>query len=146
VDRSTNQLFAGLSQLPHAKAPSLHGHYPASSLLWASPTPPEAAESVIGSRSGFAPALTRRRRPGGLPGSWVSLMLTRRPRYPGKSRHCSRSSLHGGCWLRLIRQIGHSHLGVSRPYRGSLLLRLISSPSNASNGRSPSRPHGRLHV
>ncbi len=40
----------------------------------------------------------------------VSLVLTRRPRYPGKSRHCLRSSLHGGCWLRPLWRVGHFRL------------------------------------
>src|SRR6266571_1096801 len=48
-----HQSALGLSEFrfTRAKAPSLHGHYPASTLLWASPTPPRAAETVIGSRS-----------------------------------------------------------------------------------------------
>src|SRR5258708_11470033 len=52
------------------------------------------SDSSKGSRDGywfpfgFAPALTHRGRPGGLPGSWVSLVLTRRPLNPGESRHC----------------------------------------------------------
>src|SRR4051794_30158897 len=44
---SINQLSVFLSWLQRAKAPSLHGHYPASTLLWASPTPPEAAGRLL---------------------------------------------------------------------------------------------------
>ena len=74
------------------------------------------SDSSTGSRDGYwfpldvAPALARRRRPGRSPRFRVSLVLTRRPRYPGKSRHCLRSSLHGGCWLRPLWRVGHFRL------------------------------------
>ena len=51
-----------------SKAPWLHGRYPASTLLWASPTPFRAVAPVMYSRRtlvAFAPSLE------GLPGSWL---------------------------------------------------------------------------
>ena len=43
-------LPSSLTQRFQGKAPSLHGNYPASSLLWASPTSTPAGPTVIGSR------------------------------------------------------------------------------------------------
>ena len=104
------------SQATHAssKAPSLHGHYPASSLLWASPTPGQARLAVMSSlklvqlpllpcRVSQVPRLIFLRTPSPLT---PESPLTALPRF-----FVSGSRLHH------IRQIGHSQLRVTRPKR-----------------------------
>ena len=62
-----------------AVTPSLHGHYPASSLLRASP-PPSGPLTVMDSRFALVP-----HRPGGLPRFLDRSLRTRRPQPPRRS-------------------------------------------------------------
>ena len=80
-------LLSSYSSNASSEAPLLHGRYPASSLLWASPTPGQGRPSVMYSLgpSGFGypfPALP------GLPGSSTDLFLRAVPNHPGRSGEC----------------------------------------------------------
>ena len=68
-----------------SKAPSLHGRYPASLLLWASPIPHRAAASVMSSRRPLVACASTRQ---GLPGSSTDLSTRAAPNHPGRSGEC----------------------------------------------------------
>ena len=63
-----------------SKAPSLHGRYPASTLLWASPTPAPTRQPVIDSLSGGGPCWHRVE--AGLPSSRLFVRLAPSPLTP----------------------------------------------------------------
>src|ERR1035441_3547538 len=65
-----------------SKAPSLHRHYPASSLLWASPTPLQGRFRVMSSPSRWLLSAP----PTGLPGSSTDLFHARCPQPPRKAQ------------------------------------------------------------
>jgi hypothetical protein len=65
------------------QAPSLHGHYPASALLWACPTPERGAREVMSSSA----ALRLGPRPNGPPRFLGRSFLARRPLSPRRARH-----------------------------------------------------------
>ncbi len=84
-------LLSSYSSNASSKAPWLHGRYPASSLLWASPTPDRAASPVMSSRRALvalAPTLQ------GLPGSSTDLSTRAVPNHPGRSAGCLCLLLH----------------------------------------------------
>jgi hypothetical protein len=80
-------LLSSYSSNASSKAPWLHGRYPASSLLWASPTPGQSRSlgysfpRAVGGRLPF-PALP------GLPGSSTDLFLRAVPNHPERSDGC----------------------------------------------------------
>jgi hypothetical protein len=91
------------SRLRHAssKAPSLHGHYPVSSLLWASPTPAQVRLPVMSSLGRLAP---ERASQVPVPNSFgPDLSAHAVPFHPGEPNGCFFSFLHRWCWLHLIR-------------------------------------------
>src|SRR5664280_2424874 len=86
-------LLPSYSSNASSEAPLLHGRYPASSLVWASPTPGQDRPSVMYSLgplgSGYPfPALP------GLPGSSTDLSLRAVPNHPGRSS--TRWTFRGG--------------------------------------------------
>jgi len=80
-------LLSSYSSNASSKAPLLHGRYPVSTLIWASPTPGQGRPSVMyslgpsGSGCPF-PALP------GLPGSSTDLFLRAVPNHPERSGGC----------------------------------------------------------
>lgn len=88
-------------------APSLPGHYPASPLLWAAPTPGP-------SRSGgyeFPPRVGGPASAGpGLPGSSTDLSARAVPTHPGEPGDCWCPLLRRRCWLQPLWEPGHSHI------------------------------------
>jgi hypothetical protein len=91
---ASKPLDRSLSPSRSAKAPSLHGRYPASSLLWASPTPPPPTHALW-IRHAPCPAPCGAGG-GGLPACPTIPSLRAAPFHPGKLRRCSRTSLRGG--------------------------------------------------
>ena len=91
------------SRLKHtfSKAPWLHGHYPASALLWASPTPAQVRLPVMSSLGRLAPG---RASQVPVPNSFgLDLSTHAVPFHPGEPDDCIFSFLHRRCWLHLIR-------------------------------------------
>jgi len=74
-------------------APSLHGHYPASSLLWAAPTPGRGRPVGYDFPTGVVPAHLDSDTTPGLPGSSTDLSTRALPNHPGQPGGCSRSLL-----------------------------------------------------
>ena len=109
-----------------SKAPSLHRHYPASSLLWASPTPARPDPPLCLPAGRFLLA--------GLPGSSVVLSTHAVPFHPGEPNDCLLSFLCRPCWFRHLRQVDRSQL-CNEADLGSLALRLASLSHEASPGR-----------
>jgi hypothetical protein len=114
------------SRLRHtsSKAPSLHGHYPASLLLWASPTPTVVRLPVMSSLRRLAP-------------QWVSqvpVTIFRRtpsPYTPERPAIASSRFFTAGFGLHHLRKVGHAHLSIEAG-SGSLTLWLTSLPLEAS--------------
>jgi len=120
---------------PHffCKAPSLRGHYPASSLLRASP-PPSGPFAVIDSRFPLALHL-----PGGLPRFLNRSVLARRPQPPRRSRPVLARFFPAHGRLHPIRRTGRSRI-LNEAESGSLALRLTSPPARGFNAPGfPSR-------
>ena len=79
--------------LNHAssKAPWLHRRYPASSLIWASPTPCRATPAIMYFRGALVACASTRQ---GLPGSSADLSTRAVPNRPGRSDGCLHLLLH----------------------------------------------------
>jgi hypothetical protein len=108
------------------KAPSLHQHYPASSLLWAFPTP--APASLFGYLFPQGPYSAA-----GLPGSSIALSTHAIPFHPGEPPGCFYSFLHRTHGLDHFRQTGRSHpFTLHEVGPGSLSLWLMSLSHEAS--------------
>ena len=100
-------------RLAHAKAPWLHGHYPASSLLWASPTPQPPERTLF---LHCAPGLLLPWADGrGLPACPTELSLRAVPFHPGGLRRCSQTSLHAGSQASAHPEDWPPSVGVTRP-------------------------------
>ena len=114
--RSRAYAQAGLypSRLKHAssKAPSLHRHYPASSLLWASPTPVRNHSRGYVFPQGVAASPASRR------ASQVPRLIFQRtpsPSTPESPTVAFSRFFTAGTRFHHLRQPDHSHLCISRP-------------------------------
>src|SRR5450432_4390347 len=125
-----------------SKAPWLHGRYPASSLVWASPTPFSAATPVMSSRRtlvAFAPTLE------GLPGSSADLSTRAAPNHPEKPGRCLPVASPPVSGFILVGGLA-TFVFPNEAESGSLALRLACSPI-PHLARSISRPAlAGLHV
>ena len=111
-----------------SKAPWLHGHYPASQLLWASPTPdPGTADGYV-----FPPAAWPLRRPGRV--SQVPGLIFRRtpsPTTPESPTVAGSRFFTAGAGFTLFGRLA-ALTWRHEAETGSLALRLTSSPFEAS--------------
>ena len=108
------------------KAPSLHRHYPASSLLRASP-PPSGPLTVMDSRFALVP-----HRPGGLPRFLDRSLRTRRLQPPRGSGPVLADCFPDRAGFILVGGLADP-TSLTRPNRVSLALRLMRSPSRGFN-------------
>jgi hypothetical protein len=109
----------------------LHGRYPASPLIWASPTPCRAAPTVMYSRSTLVAVAPTQQ---GLPGSSADLSTRAVPNHPGRSAGCIRLLLHHRSCLASSKSGGlATFVFLSRPNQVHLRygsrVRLASSPA-----------------
>jgi hypothetical protein len=107
-----------------SKAPLLHGRYPASSLVWASPTPFRAAAPVMSFRRtlvAFAPTLKD------LPGSSTDLSTRAAPNHPGRPGRCLPVASPPVSGFILVGGLTTFHF-PNEAESGSLALRLACSP------------------
>jgi hypothetical protein len=116
-------------EAPRSEAPSLHGHYAASSVLRASPRP---APTTASQRCRASRPLVVR----GLPTLHQTTLPACRPHYPGGPRRLHLSVLHHctAAFLPLARS-RRPHYALSRPAQDSLVLRppdLRGAPTCAS--------------
>src|ERR1700726_1139188 len=117
--------------LVFSKAPWLHGRCPASSLLWASPTPCWAAATVMSSLRALAAFATT---PQGLPGSSADLSTRAVPNHPGRSDGCLCLLLHHrSVWLHPSR----ADWPPSYSYRGRIGFTCVTARVFASQVRQP---------
>ena len=130
VDRLAKRHSSRLTRHVQGKAPWLHGHYPASLLLWASPTPIQTDHAVIGSLMTFEYASL-----GGSPRFLDASFRARSPLSP-------RGALQVPILISSLQVKGFSISGsLAAPNRcneaesGSLALRLALSPLKASPDR-----------
>jgi len=65
---------------------------------------------------------------------------------PGEPNRCTCRCLPCSCWLRHVREVGHSHYYKSRGFIDSLVLRLTTSFPRASHPPSLTRTPGSLHA
>jgi hypothetical protein len=79
-------LLSSRLKLVFSKAPSLHGHYPASPLLWASPTPAQVRLPVMSSLGRLAPGWVSQACPEQSEGFLDCSFGARRPLSPRRAR------------------------------------------------------------
>ena len=119
--------------------PSLHGRYPASQLIWASPTPCRAAPAIMYSRGALVASASTRQ---GLPGSSADHSTRAVPNHPGRSEPlhtpvASRSVLSG---FIQVGRTGHLRFPIEAE-SGSLALRLACSPHKSASPITGTRAH-----
>jgi hypothetical protein len=116
---------------------------PASSLLWAGPTPNRGRSRVMFSSEALVVFPTT---PPGLPGSSTDLSPRAVPFHPGKSHRCFCPLLHGECQASSHLEDWPLSLRANGAVSGSLALRLAGSPSRASPAELLPPTPGRLPV